>query len=81
MRTWKVFQKLTNKVYYKNPLEPLAYKVKLSFWMLICIQKLLDNTFLINMTPVTLIFATGDMKYGVFFLVPTVQSFFFLISN
>lgn len=49
--------------------------------MLICIQKLLDNTFLINMTPVTLIFATGDMKYGVFFLVPTVQSFFFLISN
>lgn len=45
--------------------------------MLICIQKLLDNTFLINMTPVTLIFATGDMKYGFFFLVPTVQSFFF----
>lgn len=77
MRTWKVFQKITNRVYYENSLEPLAYKVELSFWMLNCIQKLLDNTFLINMTPVTLIFATGDMKC-VFFKVPTVQSFSFL---
>lgn len=61
------FSKNTNKVNYENTLEPLAYKVKLCFWMLNCIQNVLDNTFLINMTPVTLVFAKVDMKYVFFF--------------